>query len=579
MNARRGASRGADLVYLLAAYALTLPAFFVAELVAPSADLVAALKLICMAVFAWHAFAVMRGRRENPSMAALAAATGLIWTAVIVIYLYKVVTMMPLDFAMILLSLGDAGRTLEHVLGRHGVLIAGATLAALIVASSGIARLLFGGLRRCTHRWRPWQPLSLACVATLAYFASGDLWYSTGELLLYPRSYSSEAWFKIAPPFVPDYSALPVRSGESVFILQLESVNSYAVFERAADGKSYRPRVPQPGLETVLKEGHGVLFPRFWSNGAQTNRAWESILCAVSGNLGPPIAADTARLQGRKCLPAHLADEGYATVFLYSYFHGGFFNLAGFAPASGFQDLVYGSKLMHEGDRRHHWGYDDCVFYERAFDYLTTHGLARRQRLFAYFEVGTNHTPFFNTMKYPEAHPFSHPHAFIEHYLNSVAEQDHCLRTFWKRFEALGRDDIHLFIVPDHSLWVSGTLDNEDAPFATWLAYVPPKRRAGQFASRTVLSPVPSQAQLYPTVLELLGADRSRRSFAFALRGEETPRDYDDCKLLSEPHQRLIVRRGSERAEFRFGVKPLFLSEAGASTADFWAFHDRYACK
>jgi hypothetical protein len=108
-------------VYLLLAYGLTLPALFIAEEVAPSADLVATLKLACIAVFVWHAATVVRGRPGIASTLALAIATGLVWTAVLVIYLYKVVTMMPLDFAMVLLSLGDAGRTLEHVLGKHGV--------------------------------------------------------------------------------------------------------------------------------------------------------------------------------------------------------------------------------------------------------------------------------------------------------------------------------------------------------------------------------------------------------------------------------------------------------------------------
>lgn len=42
------------------------------------------------------------------------------------------------------------------------------------------------------------------------------------------------------------------------------------------------------------------------------------------------------------------------------------------------------------------------------------------------------------------AGPVQKPTAFLS--------QDHCLLTFWKRFRELGRDDVHLFIVPDRSL-------------------------------------------------------------------------------------------------------------------------------
>ena len=137
----------------------------------------------------------------------------------------------------------------------------------------------------------------------------------------------------------------------------------------------------------------------------------------------------------------------------------------------------------------------------------------------------------------------------IEHYLNSVAEQDHCLQAFWKRFRQLGRDDVHLFILPDHSLWLPGLGHQPDTSFATWLAYVPPARRAAEFKPRAVFAPVPSQAQLYPTILELLGGGAVPASFAFALRGEEASRDYDDCHLLGGPGVRLVVRRNGERTE------------------------------
>lgn len=569
--------RIASSLYLLAAYAATLPSVLIGGLAASSSDLIAALKLACLAAFAWHAARVLRDRPAGGGSAlALAAATGLLWSALAVMSLYEVVAMAPLDFSMVIVSIHDARRTLVHVLGPHGALIAVGALAALAMSGTGAAWALLRGLR-ARLLCLPHGPRgAVACVGLLCYFAAADLWYAAEELVLYPRVYSVESPNTPALLSVPDYSAIPIRSRETVFVLQLESVNSLAVFEPAA-GPHFRARVPQPGLETIVKEGGGVLFPLFWANGTQTHRAWESILCGMSGNLGPAISAEPSRLQRLTCLPGHLAGAGYSAVFLYSYFNLDFFNLGEFAHKAGFSEVVYGPKLMREGDRSHQWGYDDCVFYERAFDYLVRQGLDKRERVFAYFEVGMHHAPFFNSSKHPAAHPYDAPASFLEHYLNSNAEQDHCLLVFWKRFRQLGRDDVHLFIVPDHSLWVHGVPAYPDAGFATWLAYVPPARRAAEFKPRTVASPTPSQAQLYPTILELLEGASLPGSFAFSLRGEPPPPSYADCHLLTAPSQRLVVRKNGQRAEYRLRASSVVVP-GSVFEPDFWGFRENFAC-
>ena len=555
-----------NALYLLAAYAITLPSVLIAGFAAPSSDLIAALKLACIAAFAWHAVAVLGARSSRASALTLAAATGLLWSALLAMYVYKLVAMAPLDFSMVVVSIGDARRTLVHVLGEHGVLITVAALAGCALAASAAAWLALRQLHARAGRLPHGPRSALACVGLLCYFAAADLLYAAEELVLYPRAYAVESPYLPALLSVPDYSAVSIRSKETVFVVQLESVNSLAAFT-----------VPQPGLEAIVKEGRGVLFPLFWANGTQTHRAWESILCGVSGNLGAAMSADPARLARATCLPGHLAAGGYEPLWLYSYFNLEFFNLGEFAHRTGFRDVVYGPNLMLEEDPRHQWGYDDCAFYERAFDYLARRGLDKRERLFAYFEVGMHHAPFLNSRKHPEAHPYRSPDSLLEHYLNSNAEQDHCLLVFWKRFKQLGRDDVHLFIVPDHSLWVPGVPVHPDASFATWLAYVPPARRAGEFTARTVLSPTPSQAQLYPTILELLEGTPLPGSFAFALRGEAQPEGYQDCQLLTDSSDRLVVRKGAQRAEFRVRGGSVIVP-GSAVDPDFWGFRERFAC-
>lgn len=539
-------------------YLGTLPCVLIAGFAAPSSDLIAALKLACVAAFAWH---MARG-----GIVLLAVATGLLWSALAVMYIYKVVALAPLDFAMIAVAMEDARRTLVHVLGRHGVLIAASALVTVALFASGAAWALLRGLRARRLQLAGGPRRTVVCVGLLCYFVAADLWYAAEELVLYPRAYSVESPVLPALLSVPDYAALAIRSKEAVFVVQLESVNSLAVRD-----------VPQPGLETILKEGRGVLFPLFWANGTQTHRAWESILCGISGNLGPAMSADPGRLTRVTCLPAHLAAAGYEPLWLYSYFNLDFFNLGEFARKAGFRDVLYGDKLMREGDARHTWGYDDCVFYERAFDHLAQQGLDKRERLFAYFEVGMHHAPFLNSRKHPAAHPYADPGSILEHYLNSNAEQDHCLLVFWKRFKQLGRDDVHLFILPDHSLWLPGVPPHPDSSFATWLVYVPPARRAGEFKARAVLAPMPSQAQLYPTILELLEGAPLPGSFAFALRGEAPPPLYRDCHLLTDASQRLVVRKGAQRAEYRLRGTSVVVPGA-AYQSDFWGFKETFAC-
>ena len=562
-------SRTGAAAYLLAAFALTLPAVLIAGAVAPSADLVAVLKLACMGALAWHGVAVWFGRPAyRASALAMALAAGLMWSAVLVMWIYGVVAMMPFEFTTIVLSFADALRTIEVVLGRHGVLVVSTVFIAIVVTASVCAALALAALRRLLGGLPQAAPAATACLGLALCVAATDLRYAANVLVVDPTSYGSgDLSPRAAPPLMPDYSHLAPAGTESVFIIQLESVNSYALFDPPAADGTRRQRVALPGLDTIVRDGQGVLFPLFWSNGTKTNRAWESIICGISGNLGEAIAFYPPRLARHTCLPAHLANAGYATVFYYAYFDVEFFNFGRFAAAAGFQDVAYGERLMRAGDRRHPWGYDDCVFYERAFDDLAANGLHRREKVLAYFEVGSNHAPFDSSRKYPAAHPYPGSSDTSEQYVNAVAEQDHCLLAFWKRFRALGRDDVHLFIVPDHSVWVPGTLEREDAPFATWLAYVPPARRAGEFRPRAVTTPVPSQAEIYPTVLELLGAGRTPRSFAFALRGEPAPADYDDCRMMSEAQRQLVVRRGAERFEWSTGG------------ADFWSFRERFACK
>jgi hypothetical protein len=563
-------------LHLLLAYTLTLPTFFIADHVAASSELIAVLKVVCAAAFAWYAAAEhARSATRVWARLTLTAASGIVWAVVLAMLLFQMVAMTPFNFEEAVASLYDVRRTLVHTLGANGVELTLAAVATLLLACVAAAWVLYRRVPDWGQRLAPQRVAAVLCAAVLAYFFVSDLVYVAERLLIFPNTAFAQKY--IPAPLQHDYSSVDIRSGDSVFILQLESVNADALYDRANEDSGFRVRVPQPGLEALLKEGSGVLFPLFWANGMRTNRAWESVLCAVSGNAGPALAGSPARLNGKRCLPSVLAANGYSTVFFYSYFDLDFYNFGVFAEQAGFHEVFHGSRLMEETDRRYAWGYDDCAFYRRAFEKLSRR--ERREPLFAYFEVGMNHVPFDEPPKYAVAHPFKPASSVVERYLNSVAEQDHCLLDFWRRFRELGRDDVHLFVVPDHSVGVLGVPARVDTDFATWLAYVPPARRAKQFHSGMIHSPTPSQAQIMPTVLELLGAPPLPGSFAFALRGEDTPKQYDDCHMLARQGSHLIVRRKAQRAEYRLHTREAVLAGALPVRMELNEFQERFACR
>jgi hypothetical protein len=92
-----------------------------------------------------------------------------------------------------------------------------------------------------------------------------------------------------------------------------------------------------------------------------------------------------------------------------------------------------------------------------------------------------------------------------------------------------------------------------------------------------VVAPTPSQAQLYPTILELLEGKPLPGSFAFALRGAPAPARYHDCHVLAEAPLRLVVRKNGERTEHRLRASS-FATLVGVPELDFWAARESLSC-
>ncbi len=323
-------------------------------------------------------------------------------------------------------------------------------------------------------------------------------------------------------------------NGESLFILQLESLNSSALFHKTAG--TYRPVVDLPGAK-LLEEKGAVWFPRFWASNVGTHMGTLSILCGASGTLGYKIIEPPS---GHECLPEVFKKAGYRTDYYYSFNEGDFYSLESKVALLGFENFYFGEKLMEPTDEFFSWGYNDCTFYHRAFDHMKASRL-KREKSFTYFSVHMNHAPFARHLKIK--HPFEDPTSLEQTYVNSAFEQDHCLKEFVERFEALDQDDIHLMIVGDHSFPVRDRKEMVDA-YSTGFWYLPPKKRRPEFAPGARPNIRPAQDQIASTAVDLIFGSKNRSSFAWALKGQEKPDFFRDCHLIADPLKRsaFVVR-------------------------------------
>jgi len=342
----------------------------------------------------------------------------------------------------------------------------------------------------------------------------------------------------------------PETNNESVFILQLESLNSLALLgNMSQNGKRYE-EIYIPNLYNISKKG--VFFPFFWSNSIQTNRAQANIFCGINNNLGKAYSFNPELIKV-KCLPQLLKERGYKTIFFRSD-DLWFTNLGNFAEAIGFEE-VHQKDIMLEGDKEYRWGYDDCVFYKRAFEYLKEK-YPKGEKLFVYFEVSSRHIPFPPDEEYSFVHKFSPSSSHLENYLNSMLEEDYCAQKFYEEFQEYNNGNTHLFILSDQSYPLGiHTSSNENGAFnenfLVPLIYIPPETKKDEFKiGIQIKNFFPSLTDIMPTIFGLLDNKDYLNSFAFALKKNGLKTNYEDCHVLVQPYSNggeIAVVRGFDK--------------------------------
>lgn len=512
-------------------------------------------------------------------LVSLAGAIGLFWTGMGFCIVYNGFTGGPFLLSLTMESLYASWWTVVSVLGTGGTFL----LFFGLVVSLGSLGFLWHRLILALERKLQSAKLSPA----LGLLSLGLFLIAFCQDVGLAAKYSKYTLMSPVFPFVSrPLSKTPFKSDENVFVIQLESISSLI----AADPKSQKFRVPFPGMETLLKEGKGVLYPLAWANSNASVRAYEGAMCAVSGNMNMPLSFELGKLSVRDCLPRVLSRSGYQTIYFYPFYELEFTHMGDFARAMGFQEIFLGPEFMKKEDRKFRWSYDDCAYYNRVFDILDSR--QSNAPLFAHLIVSMHHFPWAHSQKYPSAHPFAQAKSTEEEYLNSLAEQDHCLLTFWKRFAAKYHRRSHLFVYGDHTApYLSEKQEwkkSFEYEFRTMLAYVPPETRRQEFKSRVEWRFSPSHAEVAPTILELLSRERDRGSFAFSLMGKSRPSNYEDCHMFGFPHVYQVALHGSEIHQFDV-KKSKYLSwslddsarqlASGSVPMRYEEFHERYFCK
>lgn len=339
-------------------------------------------------------------------------------------------------------------------------------------------------------------------------------------------------------PYLPDYNYFKTDSQENIFILQIESTNALALNgDLNLDNKEYND-IYVPHLYKIAQDG--ILLPYFWSQTTQTDRAQESILCGITNNLGVSYSY-TPNNMPQNCLPNILKKSGYKTIAFRSdnlEFH----NMGTFMQNLGFDEIHY-NDVMQPDDTKYPWGYDDCIFYKRAFEYLTTN-YKNTSKLLVYFEVSSHHIPWESKPQYAFTHKFEPATNFIENYLNSALEQDYCVGQFYQEFKNYNNPNTHLFILGDNS-WPVGINDNVfnaqnafNDNFLTLLAYIPSHNRQNEFqlGKKVNRNNIYAQTDLIPTIFELLNKEPRQNSLIFELSKNEQKPNYEYCHILTQPY-------------------------------------------
>jgi hypothetical protein len=538
--------------------------------------LAAALGSWCAALLMAAALIAIAPRRWWIVPAAISALYAL---ACVSLALFQLGAPLGLDADFILAAPKDSAKTLVKIIGGPATVLMVLAVAALTIA-------IAVSLRALTPRSKRFALIAaILAIPTLAF-----LGLPHSYLRKPPHLRGGES----IRPVAIHYKPLPQTNGESVFVLQLESVNGLIADPGYQIHGQPVPTDPLSGMRELGRRG--FFFPHFWGGTVSTHRAQETILCGAVRNVHAPYFDQLIPWDG-KCLPALLRDAGYKTVFLSSFPDRTFGETGKFMQRAGFEDIRFAGALMKPGDPLTRWGYEENAFYTRAFEYLRAH-YAPGTPLFVYLAVCAHHYGFTREAQTDAAYLLGDELKKIHQYLASQRLQDQSLLTFDRLLRDYKRGTAHAFYVPDHSFplglyggsapSMGATIDNFITPFV----YVPADRRAADLGVGRTIEKMHAQTDLVPTIAELVSGTPYPNSLVpFLQRTPSQRADYEDCHFMTQPYtgRWLFIARGNAAyqyhvstqsfREFRIGGRPLRQALVGEATMTYDEFERRYGCK
>lgn len=378
----------------------------------------------------------------------------------------------------------------------------------------------------------PWKTQIVAVLAATA-FAYGNYFHGYMDIAKANLVEGAEI-----PLYFPRTDDIALESEDSVFYLQLESGNAAILTQpQTVEGTNYTGDFI-PHIKEISKDG--VYFPLFWGNSQFTNRAWENILCGITGNTDKAFSYRPEDIRSR-CLPKIFKDAGYTTIFFQAYSNLSYFNAEIFAREIGF-DEVHGADILSPETKKYPWGFDDCGMYRDAFNYLRERK-PDGKKLFVYFAVSSHHGPYSPKPEYAFLNRFQPAKTYLEKYLNSYLAQDYCVKKFYEEYQAYKNSKTHLFISPDHSvgLWANDPgkfsyFGPRSEHFLIHFTYIPSDERKEEFRVGEEIDVKYSETEILPTLMEILGHKPMSGSFYEELKKNGAPKRDKRCAVLLNPH-------------------------------------------
>jgi arylsulfatase A-like enzyme len=292
-----------------------------------------------------------------------------------------------------------------------------------------------------------------------------------------------------------------------IFLIMIESFNSYYIEKKSPDGKEYTPFI-----NSLIKDG--VYVEKFYANSIQTAKGQSSVFLSVLPSYKKKIfRMPTLNVTG---LPEILRDNGYSTVFLQAYDDIVFENTYQTMKKFGFSHVASVKKYITAIDKEKTWGWgiEDSVLYNHFFDYYEKELKDGKHPLFVTLATISAHSP--DKIPANERFIYTQPKTRFEHCANAFYLSDMQLKDFFSALSKRSEFNNALFIITgDHSTAIGlkgntlreSGIRNEQMQTPLVLYW------KGKLAHKRINNRIFSQVDIAPTILDMLGIKNVKNHF------------------------------------------------------------------